>query len=867
MEHHEALSRGRVLQDALTVWAALLDGMPLSDVPPETVDAVMSTVGGQLVTADGRLQRITELRRLLRLWLAPRPGAPQPDPGAEEYDVFLVSWGLSVHSEPVARWRTAGSPWRLDPAPHLRRAAGWGADQPAPAGFSTAALDDGFRSMHDLSPQQGSAAARLVESAVAALLNVGVRFGEPKPSRLDADMRRLMTARVARQLRLFDAAIIDGSVTPTVRVTRLAFALAVGVTLGAYAETVLGEADEAVRTVCEDVRALWAEPPDLVLLRSKCIDYDILDQRYRDGDLDGLGVQYADFRAIFRTFAEEGAEFAGQLRIAATATDAEVRRVGALLELAIADVRENAADGPASVADQAAAVIDEVARTLASQRETPEMLHLQEKLRAGTASASRVRAGEQATFLEELLDKLASAHKIGSPIVSTANAGAGWDEIDRLVHSAYSFLDGGKNYGPEWLIHEFRDRLPLAVRTLTSADKAAKEGLDHVAAAEARWQLLVASGQALAQRPDVVGGLVVAGSFAELGWAVANEQNPDRIRAVYEPLQSRLREETGSQLAYDLVGPVTRILRSRPLADNKHDNFDIAQRVAHDAVRYGSRMLYEATHTEAAQTVSRIAAALTGFQLSLLQAGGVFVRSAEAELTFAFTGWPRDKQARHGAYMRDLASASLTYTNLAVQRLKDVRDLEATGLLSGEALNYPATSAASTAAMGMRTLLLWAMLHLAYPDGNALDARPLIKATPGQFHDMLRLRHLSKLNFADMTRIALHYAFLSGDLRHPATGARDCHPDTPEHLRPRRSGKLDLNACGRYLIKAGFDTGVLDVIQVERVRRVLDETSGGLYGEWLAKYDNKVRRRPEKFRRGDVSRIAFAQARDATVGW
>jgi hypothetical protein len=52
------------------------------------------------------------------------------------------------------------------------------------------------------------------------------------------------------------------------------------------------------------------------------------------------------------------------------------------------------------------------------------------------------------------------------------------------------------------------------------------------------------------------------------------------------------------------------------------------------------------------------------------------------------------------------------------------------------------------------------------------------------------------------------------------------------------------------------------------VRRVLDETSCGRYSEWLAAYANPVRRKPKKFRRGAVSRIAFApQARDATVGW
>lgn len=862
MTERDPQERQRILGGALAIWGALLDGAPLTDLPSETVTEVMAAVGGSLVTPEGILRRVDDIRRALRLWLTPKPGAPKLDADAEEYDVFLVSWGLSVRTPSLARWRGAGSPRRVDPAPHLRRAVGWGADEPAPSEWSAYA----YLVTSDLSPEQGSDGARRVDDGVAVLLNTGLRFGEPKPSRFDTVMRQLLTEKVARELQLFDSALVDGSVRPTRKVTRLAFVLAVGTLLGVYAETALDTADKAAREFCDDVRGLWDEPQDLILLRRTCIDYDILDARYRDHANDSLGVEYADFRAVFRTFAEEGGEFSA-LEDSAAADDAAVRRVGVLLELAVADVRDNAPDLPVTAAEQAATVLDEVSDMLARQRDTPEMLHLQEKLRAQTEMASRVRIGTQATFLEDLLTRLAGAHRIGTPIVSVSNAHATRDEIDGLIHSAYSFLDGGRNYGPEWLIRQFRDRLPMAVRTLTS-DLAAAEGFYGKEAQDKRWLLLEAAGRALTQRPDVVGGLVVAGSFAELGWFVANEKDPDRMRQVYEPLHTRLRDVKAGQLANDLVGPVTRILRGRPLADNKHDNFDIAQRFAHDSVRYGSRMLFEATHVDTAQTVSRIAAALTGFQLSLLQAGGVFVRSAEAELTYDRADRSRGERDRHGAYMLDLASASLTYINLALQRLKDIRELEASGLLTGEGLNYPVTASASTASMGMRTLLLWAMVHLAFPGDDKADVRPLIMATPGQFHDMLRLRDLNRLNFADMTRIAMHYAFLSGDFRHPATGARECHPDTPDHLRPRASGNLDLDACGRYLVESKVDTGILDVIKVPEVRRVLDERSSGRYGEWLATYANPVRRNPGKFRRGAVSRIAFAQqSRDATIGW
>lgn len=864
--------REKVLRGALTFWAALLDGVPAWRVlPPEALDAVLAAVGGWLVNPDGTPQRAEMVRRSLLSWLAPRPGAPAPDPRLEEYgyEVFLVSWGLSIRAGAMAAWRDSNRPRRIDPAVYLARATGWGRDRPAPAPVR----DYLYLASPDLSPEGDRGAGRLVEAGVAVLLNAGVRFGEPKNSRFDHRMRRLLTARVSQQLRLFDSAIVDGSATPTTRITRLAYVRAVGLLLGAYAETVFPDEDREVREFCDGVRALWSEPQDLTLLRRHCIDFDILGERYLDEARESLGVEYADFRAVFRTFAEEGADFGGEPAGAVLAGEDLVRRTGVLLELAIADLRDGdradrAPDLPATVAEQLAVVLDEVDDTLSRQRDTPRMLGLLERLRESTDRDSRVRPGSRATFLEDLLTRLESAGRIGEPVRSSSDTAATPDEIDRLVYSAHSFLDGGRNYGPEQLINEFGDALPAAVRALTAGP--VPQGLDHVTPQEARWLLLEASGRAMAQRPDMAAGPVIAGAFADLGWFAANETKPDDIRSVFEPLQTKLRSLAGSQLAYDLVGPITRILRGRPLADNKHDNFDVAQRMAHDAVRYGSMALQEAMRPGSFQTVSRVAAALTGLQLSLLQAGGVFVRSAEAELTFSVVGRSREQQLRHGAYMRDLAATSLTYTNLAVQRLKDIRELEESGLLTEEGINYPITAAATTAAMGMRTLLLWSMLSLAFPNRGErpADIKPLIMATPGQFHDMLRLKNLTRLNFADMTRIAMHYAFLSGDFRHPATGARGCHPDTPEHLRPRASGTLDLAACGRYLMESGFDTGILDVIQIDRVRRALDETSDGRYGEWREKYANPVQRKALKFRRGSVSHIAFApRFLDPAVEW
>jgi hypothetical protein len=282
-------------------------------------------------------------------------------------------------------------------------------------------------------------------------------------------------------------------------------------------------------------------------------------------------------------------------------------------------------------------------------------------------------------------------------------------------------------------------------------------------------------------------------------------------------------------------------------------------------VAYGTRALRDVMASPE-RTVHRIVAALTGLQLSLLQAGGVFVRSAETELIVPM-GRRRTaaQRQRHAEYIRDLATTSYTYINLAVARLYDIEGVVRAGLLRRDELNYPNTAAASTAAMAMRTLMLWATMQLSCPDKVADDVRKLVPSIPEQFRQMLTLEHLGRLNFADMTRIAIHYAFLSNDLSHPAAGAKKVHPDTPPHLGPG-AARLDLTACGRYLVDNGFDTGILDVLEVEVVRNTLNETSGGRFDEWCAGYANPKRRTPTRFRRGDVSHVA-TRLWDSTVGW
>ncbi|GIG59266.1 hypothetical protein Lfu02_36380 [Longispora fulva] len=834
--------------------------------PPENREITLRTVGGYLIGADSRIRPAAELRTFLRAWLQPLDGRSTASSRlTHDLETFFASWGLSNRATALERWRALGSPVRIDPTPYLKRATGWGDNKPTSDGH--------FRYEHleaaELYPDR--AAGRLVDDGVAQLLNVGLAWGEPKPGRLEMEMRQWLTPRVASQLKLFDQSTQGSPGTPTTEVTRLAFLLAVGAALRRYVEFRPDRArpeDAVFLALATDLESDWSNPPELEELIQLSVDTDLLGAHGDQGPQEDLGVEFADFRAVFRTFARTGRDFGLAPRpTSAFGEDAALwtsRRLAIILELAISDVRVGSSELRSPVADQLASLVDRLVDTMVRQKDTSEMLELQRELRSRSVSPpGRNSPQESGTFLHDLLARLTASGRKGTTALSRSDTPADWKSIDMLVFNATNYLAGSGRLGPEGLLKSFAAELPAAVTALTSG----KDGVAELALppVDARWQLLEASGRALISRPDAVGSIVVAGSFAELGWFVANEQPPHRMREIFDSVQQELRSLSNGQLAFDLAGTITRILRARPLADSKKANFHIAQRVADESVKYGAWVLRNVVRTEHALTVSRVMAALTGLQLSLLQAGGVYVRSAETELIVEM-GQRVNSRARqwHPEYIRDLATSAYTFTNLAVARLHEIRTAHKAGLVTFRELNYPTTAAASTASMGMRTLLLWATMHLAYPDRQPREVSLLVQSVPAQFCDMLKLEHLSSLNFAEMTRIAMYYAFLSGDFSHPARGARTWHPETPPHLRPTAGALLDLDACDQYLIEKGFDTGILDVLHVDRIFRLLNETSEGRYKSWRDNDANPLKRKPERFTRGPTH-MAFAQAWDTTL--
>lgn len=855
--------RASALIAALHLWDDVVSGRAAE--PMDSLHwSAASLIGGQLVDENGMLLPASQLCDRLCTWLRPRTGSGRTAT-ALDLDTFLVSWALSGRSDAVERWTEQDSPPRMDPSAYAARAAGWDRDDPREITTSRYR----YLSLEEMRPD--NVAGELVDVAVAELLNAGAGRWEPKRSALTMEWRQRMTAGIADRLGLFDSHAGDPLVTPTAKVIRLAFTMAVGAVLRDYVDRYadpMSEADETLRTVAEAVLPYWTDPQDLRDLRKLSIDYDILGEAASGGTNEQVVLELDDFRAIFRTFAERARSFREALPATlAQPSNGEIialRRVSVLLELAIMDVLTYRRDDAVRLDDLIADVILEVLDTRQRQHESAQMLETLRRLHQRSTSRVRTAVTRDSTigFVTEILERLRDQPKLPPLHPARAETPADGSEVARLVDFATRYIEDGR-YGPDLVLREFADKLAPVVTALTAGDTSSVE-----TPAEARWRLLEASGRALARLPETEASIIVAGSFAELGWVAANERAPADMRSVNDQVLHRLRKVKADSLQADVAGPLTRIMRVRPLADSKKANFYVAQRAAHESVMYGTQALVDALNARQ-PTVRHIIAVLTGLQLSLLQAGGVFVRSAETELILRIPYSGRERRQDHAHYISDLTTSAYVYTNLAVARLHDLRAAVKAGIVREKETNYPATAPASTAMMGMRTLLLWATMRLAYPSAHRGDApddvRVLIPSVPGQFRDMLALPHLSPFNFADMTRIALHYAFLAGSLRHPANGATTIHPATPDHLKPSRSGRLDLDACGAYLRTQQFDAGIFDVLELDRVRQLLDETSNGLYQEWRDHYHNPVKRSPTRFTRGELEYASIA-IRDATVG-
>ena len=367
--------RDQVLAAVLHLWDEVWQGRAAEPVRLSDWPELCEMVGGHLADRGDQLVRASELRDLLRTWLYPRQGrASAGAPTDIEFEAFLVSWALSGNPDAVRRWEELGSPLRMDPAEHIQRATGWGgAVKPSAAMLRYPYLD--MRGMHP-----DGQAGELVEAAVANLLNVDAAWGEPKQSRLPADMRQRLTPAIAERWGLFGTGVDDHGTIPTKELTRLAFTMAVGTRLRQYVSRYsdpTSDTDEAVRVLAAEILPHWTDPLERRELLRLSVDQDLLGEMADGKAKDELGVQFADFGAVFRTFAMHARHFreADSADTPSTAQDgtAAPRRLSVLLELAIADVILFGSDAAVPLDDMIANLIGEVLDVCSRQEESVQM--------------------------------------------------------------------------------------------------------------------------------------------------------------------------------------------------------------------------------------------------------------------------------------------------------------------------------------------------------------------------------------------------------------------------------------------------------------------------------------------------------------
>jgi hypothetical protein len=815
--------RDQVLNAVLALWADVLDGVAGNLARTE----LFTSVAGHLLDRSGVLCRADVLRNLLRQWLRPRSGQ-----SSDELQAFLVSWGLTTGANAEAAWRRAGSPRRADPAPHVAAAVGC----PEPRPVAAQAVVYAYLPAGELHPGPGGAAAGLVDAAVEALGPTTTAWGTARENRFRSDVRSFLTPHAADTIHLFESSPVATDPALTIEVTRLAFITAVGVALARMSRLLLNPLvtdDVPVRQLAAGLVPRWTTPPELAEFQRACESAAEAANSKGERDL-------ADLRTALETFAANVRSLpprvVPEMRVGPDEATTQ-RRLSILVELAIADVR-GSHNVQLRVIDKFVDLIRTATDLVSKAGANAEMLAFQRKLSEPVPRQEHRRAETSTTltFLHSVLTDRASGRLRGQPPPIRPDGPAGLKEVGRLVDAARSYLTGGRER-PEQILRKLADDMPSVVAALVAGPDLAKLGYGPD---RARWWLFEAAGDALHKRPELYESVIVGGAFADLGWVVANERAPEQVRDVTEVVQEKLRAVRDERRERDLWGVLTRIMRGRPLAESKSANFARAQLMADQSVWFGSRTLDSAIHTPGT-TATQIVAALTGLQLSLLQASGVYIRSAETEIIVPPKLPNKEERLKHRQYIRVLTATSCLYIDLAVARLKDLDRVMDAGLLSSAEVNLPNTAPASTAMMGMRTILLSATLELAFPGGRTDGRRALVPSVPQQFCEMLGLRHLTRLNFDDMTRLAMHYAFLTGDFTHPARNCRGFNPQTPPHLRPGQAG-LDLDACGRYLEANNVDTGILDVIHLASIRRVFDEATSGRYGEWLAAYTNPKKR-------------------------
>lgn len=253
-----------------------------------------------------------------------------------------------------------------------------------------------------------------------------------------------------------------------------------------------------------------------------------------------------------------------------------------------------------------------------------------------------------------------------------------------------------------------------------------------------------------------------------------------------------------------------------------------------------------------------------------LQAAGLYLRITEWLLS-------HPKYAVRGGYDRaralrrlsQFATHALTCAGDAYRELAEIQynfPLPDTKTKKRAATRAWVTN---TSCMYMRALLLRATLHLVEADSGYLvaDAQLEAKRSALALRDYVPILYretttkVLPANFVnELTRIALHYAFLTGHRflppGDPATLPAHLARPAPGITDADSVGLLDLKAASAYLISQGHDAGILASIRYEPAKVVLQKNSipaevrDGPHGrrerpfsyqEWLSEADLSLR--------------------------
>ncbi|WP_285790358.1 hypothetical protein [Micromonospora sp. NBRC 101691] len=221
-----------------------------------------------------------------------------------------------------------------------------------------------------------------------------------------------------------------------------------------------------------------------------------------------------------------------------------------------------------------------------------------------------------------------------------------------------------------------------------------------------------------------------------------------------------------------------------------------------------------------------------------LQANGLYVRIVEWLLSHPKYATRSYGGKRAFERLREFATHALRYAGDAYGELELIQRQYTLPSTKTKARAATLAWVTNTRCMFMRALLLRAMLHLVEADSAYLTAeeRPEARKSAAVLLDYVPILYrettsspLAAAHVNELTRIALHYGFLTGQRFLPPGNPTI----VPEHLARSRPGsardgsvgRFDLTGASNYLIRQGHDAGILASITYEPAIAVLQRHS------------------------------------------